>query len=229
MKRARASFGHSEKDYRLANIFRRSTGEFDVVDRECQRLEKAFAVNKTVSIGLKLASVAQQRTEAGVVAIMTAVACIEYVMYSYAVHHLDQDSYDEHLGNLRLLTRCLLLPRLCQNKVIEEEHPAINNLRELIAARNVIVHPKMHVMGDDPFRAVTRSKKEGVRFLAACRKLGKTMAGLNELLDSPWAWLLTVNRAALMAFIGYGRVSPPANDLRNFCSAQSGHNSASNS
>ena len=94
------------------------------------------------------------------------------------------EAYKEHLGNLRLLTRQLLLPRLCQNKVIDEQHPAINALRELIAARNAIVHPKRNIMGDDPIRAIERTEKEGARFLSVCRTLDKTVEGLKSLLIS---------------------------------------------
>lgn len=112
------------------------------------------------------------------------MAWIEQNLYAYAVRFLDADSYEAHLGNLKLLTRYLLLPRLCQGKIIEESHPAINDLRELIAARNAITHPKKHVMKDDPIRAHERLDKESRRFLAVCRKLEQTIAGLRELLVS---------------------------------------------
>jgi len=149
-----------------------------------QRLEREHETNKDVPMIQKMFAAGERRTEAGVVAIMAAVAWIEQNLYAYAVRHFDAESYEEHLGNLRLLTRQLLLPRLCQNKIIDEDHPAINALRELIAARNSIVHPKKHIMGDDPSRAHKRLEKEGERFLSVCRILDKTIEGLKTVLTA---------------------------------------------
>ena len=170
--------------YPLGNIFFRSLKEFKEADTEKQKLENEYEQNKAAHINPKIIEVGERRTEAGVVAVMTAVAWIEQNLHTYAVHYFDVEAYKEHLGNLRLLTRQLLLPRLCQNKVIDEQHPAINALRELIAARNAIVHPKRNIMGDDPIRAIERTEKEGARFLSVCRTLDKTVEGLKSLLIS---------------------------------------------
>jgi hypothetical protein len=182
VKRAGPSFGDAEKDYRLGNIFLRSVEEFNAADEEVLKLDKEYETNKGLPMIQKMFAAGERRTEAGVVAIISAVAWIEQNLYAYTVRHFDAESYEEHLGNLRLLTRYLLLPRLCQNKVIDEHHPAINGLRELIAARNAVIHPKKHVMGEYPERAHRRLDKESDRFLAACRRLETTIAGLKQLL-----------------------------------------------
>jgi hypothetical protein len=184
VKKAGRSFGDAEKDYRLGHIFYRSVSEFNQADAEMQKLEKDYKRDKEVPMIQKMFAVGERRTEAGVVAIMAAVAWIEQNLYAYTVRFLDADSYEMHLDNLRLLTRYLLLPRLCQGKAIDEQNPAIHDLRELIAARNAVIHPKKHIMYDDPLRAHKRLEKESARFLTACRKLESTVAALKKLLSS---------------------------------------------
>jgi hypothetical protein len=184
MKKRGPTFGHSQMEYRLGNIFHQALEDFNRVDAEVRALEKEYQSDKTLQRTGKLMAGAERRTEAGTVAVVMAVAWIEQNLYAYAANYFDAESYEQHLGNLRLLTRYILLPKLCQNKVVEEDHPAINDLRELVAARNAIAHPKRHDMGTDPRKSSAKVQKEIARFHAVCRKLEKTLAGLREILIS---------------------------------------------
>ena len=123
------------------------------------------------------------KMEAGVLLLMTAAALLEEIIYSYAVTFFDADSYEQHLGNVRTVSKWLLLPRLCQGKEIDEDHPAINALKELVLARNAVIHPKRQDMGLNIEKADKKVKKEVARFFSACRNARKTVDALVKLLN----------------------------------------------
>jgi uncharacterized protein YutE (UPF0331/DUF86 family) len=77
-----------------------------------------------------------------------------------------------------LLSKCLLLPRICQNKEIKESDPIINELRELIKVRNAIVHHRTYELHD---RKVSRDID---RFNAACRRAKSTVDALINILKA---------------------------------------------
>ncbi|MEI6083968.1 MAG: hypothetical protein WCS70_06670 [Verrucomicrobiota bacterium] len=168
-------------NYPLAEIFQRAFKEFQQLNIEVTSLEHEYVRNKNWRIAERIFQIVPKRTEAGVVTLFSAMAWLEKTLHDYAICYLDPDSYDEHFGNARALTRWLLVPRICQNKIIEEDNSAINDLRELIHARNSVVHPKRQIMNDTS-GAHQRVDKEAKRFLSACRKAGPTVSNLRQLL-----------------------------------------------
>ncbi len=184
MKKAEPNFGHEEMDYPLAEIFQRAFKEFQKLDTEIISLEKEYKQNKNWQITQKIFQIVPKRTEAGVVILFSAMAWLEKTLYAYAICYLDPDSYDEHFGNARMLTRWLLVPRICQNKIIEEDNPSINDFRELICARNAVIHPKRQIM-HNPSVSHRKVDKEANRFLAACRKAERTVSNLRQMLLPP--------------------------------------------
>ena len=123
--------------------------------------------------------------EAGVVLLMTAAALLEQIINDYAHTFLDPESYEEHIGNARIVTKWVLLPKLCQNKEIQDDEPAINSLRELVKARNAIVHRKRKEMYLNPIKASNQTSAEIARFLSACRKAESTVDALKKVLTCP--------------------------------------------
>lgn len=179
-------------DYRLLAVFKRSVKEFEDADAAHQRAEKDYARVKEhqdptdgVRIMSLLFSALERRSETGVVLLMSATAYLEHVINDYGCTFLDPEAYDEHLDNLRTITKWMLLPRLCQNKEVREDDPAINLLRELIKARNAIVHHRRNEMYLDVHRASKRVSTEGERFLSASRRVASTVDALQKILTSP--------------------------------------------
>lgn len=123
--------------------------------------------------------------EAGVVLIMAAGAWLEQIINDYAHTFLDADWYEEHLDNLRTVTKWILLPHLCQKKEISEDDPAINGLREFIKARNAVVHHKRRDLYLNPHKASKQTSTESSRFWLACKNAESTVDGLIEILTSP--------------------------------------------
>ena len=116
---------------------------------------------------------------------MAAGAFLEQIINDYAYTFLDADSYEEHLGNLRTVTKWILVPRLCQNKLILEDDPAINALREFVKTRNAIVHHKRKDFDLDLHKVQKQTSTESARFWSACKKAESTVDGLIKLLTSP--------------------------------------------
>jgi hypothetical protein len=182
MKRKLFSLGHVEVAYGLSNVFVRAVKEFEEADAAKLKIDAEYERSKAAELMPRTFDAMAQRNEAGVVLLMSAVAVLEDAINQYAYTFLDPDSFEEHLGNLRLLTKWLLLPRLCQNKEIPEGHPAINSMRELIKARNAIVHHKRKDMLPNFKRAQEKTTTEVDRFLAASRNAKHTVEELVKLL-----------------------------------------------
>lgn len=186
MKRKGPSFGHVQVDYRLGNIFKRAFKEFQEADAARERIELDYKTkNEPVELLPQFFSSQERRTEAGVVLLMAAAAFLEQILNDYAYTFLDADSFEEHLGNLRSVTKWVLLPRLCQNKDISEDDPAINDFREFVKARNAVVHHKRQDFYLNLHKASNKTSSESTRFLTACRKAEHTVEALVSVLTSP--------------------------------------------
>lgn len=186
MKMRGPTFGHVQVDYRLGNIFKRAVKEFREADEAREKVEKEYNTkNEPAELLPKYFAFQERRTEAGVVLLMAAGAFLEQVINDYAYTFLDPNSVEEHLGNLRSVTRWILLPRLCQNKEIPEDDSAINDFREFLKARNAVVHHKRNDWYLDLHKASNKTSTESARFLSACRKAELTVARLLKILESP--------------------------------------------
>lgn len=168
-------------DYPLAKIFERAHFDFIQLDREIETLERQYSKQKDLRITKRMFEIVPRRTESGVITLISGMAWLEKTLYAYAISYIDTDSYEEHFGTTRVLTRWLLVPRICQNKIVDEHCPIINDLREFIKARNAVIHQKSQVMYE-PSVAHRKVDKEAKRFLGACRKAKDTVLGLRQLL-----------------------------------------------
>ncbi len=185
MKRAGPTFGHVQVDYRLGSIFKRAIKEFQEADAAREKIEQEYeGKNKPAELLPKLFSLQERRMETGVVLLMAAGAFLEQTINDYAYTFLDADSFEEHLGNLRTVTKWMLSPRLCQNKEISDDDPAINNLRQFIKARNAVVHHKRKDFYLNLHQASNRTSTESARFWLACRNAESTVDGLINILTS---------------------------------------------
>ena len=188
MKRRGPAFGHVQAEYQLGNIFRRVAKEFKDLDEAREKIEKEYRTKKEPECTKLLGdffSLQEKRTNAGVILLMTAGAFLEQIINDYAQTFLDAESYEEHLGNVRTVTKWMLLPRICQNKEISESDPAINALREFVKARNAVVHHKRQDFDLGLEKADRRVKTEIARFLSACRNATTTVDNLIKILTSP--------------------------------------------
>ena len=188
MKRRGPAFGHVQAEYRLGNIFARSVKEFKEADAAREKIEQEYKCKKepeSTKLLSQYFSSQERRTETGVILLMAAGAFLEQTINDYAYTFLDADSYEEHLGNVRAVTKWILLPRLCQNKVISEDDPAIIAFREFVKARNAVVHHKRKDFDLGFKKAQNQVSTEVARFLSACRKAESTIDDLINILTSP--------------------------------------------
>lgn len=186
MREAKPSLGRAEVGYRLDVVLHKAIAEFKAADAEVTHMEKARQASGESKLLPPLFAAGDRRMEAGVVAVFAAVAWLELMLYAYAVDRIQPNSYEEHLDRLRLVSRWLILPRLCEGKVIAEDAPPIHALRELIRARNAVIHPRVRPMyAADPLAPIGQVDTEFNRFLSACRKIEATVQDLQRLLSGP--------------------------------------------
>jgi hypothetical protein len=181
MKKAPPSYGYQEVDYRLAEIL------LEAHDAYLRAVQQRDELSETHGNDLvKLQQLFTARNEAlkhGVIAIVTAVGYLEASIYRYATHFFHYDSFDSNLGSLSLVSKWIVVPRLCQNIHIAEDSTEINDLRELVRARNCIIHSKIKWM-TPPNPLDTKTKKEHDRFSKAASKSRSTTDNLLILLET---------------------------------------------
>jgi hypothetical protein len=170
MKNAAPAFGHIDPGYRLQEIFFRTVFDFGIADTEYAKLEEQYKTDPSGVVIQKMFEVGATRREAGVIAILAAGAFLEGLLYAYAIHHIDVDSYETHLDNLRAISKWIILPKLCQNKEIGENSPVIADLKYFVRVRNSIIHPKRRVIGTN-LNVFEKSNKEEEDFLSVARRL----------------------------------------------------------
>lgn len=186
MKRKGPSFGHAQVEYRLDIVFKRAIKGFQETEAARVKIEKEYdAQYNPPRLLPQLVSTREREMESGVMLIMATGAWLEQVINDYAHTFLDADWYEEHLDNLRTLSKWTLLPYVCQKKEISEDDPAINALREFIKARNAIVHHKRRDWYLDLHKACKQTSSESARFWSACKNAGSMVNDLIELLTSP--------------------------------------------
>jgi len=183
MKKASPRLGHSEVEYLLPQMLDRFAKEFAAADAEMKMVDSMYKSDKESVPAGAVFQARDRRIETGVLLLLVASARLEQIIYHYAVTFLDADSFKEHLERNQLLSKWLLLPRLCQGKQVEEDHPAITSLKELIKARNSVAHPKRYDLVSNVFQQKT--KKEIGRFVSACRKAKSTVDALIKILETP--------------------------------------------
>ena len=102
--------------------------------RRITRAERAEALNLISDI----------RTSS-VIAVVFAATCLENFIYRYALRRLSHQYYMVHLDRLNLFSKWLVIPRIVTHKELDARSPALNSLRQLISARNDIIHAKASV------------------------------------------------------------------------------------
>ncbi|MCX6900305.1 MAG: hypothetical protein NT105_16610, partial [Verrucomicrobia bacterium] len=163
----------------LEDIYRKALGRFETADNAHQLLEREYDKTKKSELLPKLFAAMQESQESGVALLWAASSLLDYCLYKYAVTKIHPKAWDDHLDNIRTVSKWIVIPQICQGKHIPEDCPAINGLKELVKARNCVVHPRVKLIAADGF---PDTNKEGVRFKSACRNVEATVTALLDLL-----------------------------------------------
>lgn len=175
-------FGTHEIDYRLGPLFVRSHENYIRLSVEVRNLQKRREQENTPELIKDTWEKQHARFEFGVITLLTATSLLEKVLHEFASRHMHFESYESHLDRLKLETRWIILPKLCAGIVLTEDSPEINELRQLIKARNVIVHPKVQFIRADT-NHMPSTEKELNRFHIACTNARRTVDALFSILN----------------------------------------------
>jgi hypothetical protein len=80
--------------------------------------------------------------KAGVKTILFAALGVEAAINDYAAWQLGDNYFDTHLSSLDVLSKWVVIPKLVCGKSIDKSGPAYSALKQLITARNDLVHNK---------------------------------------------------------------------------------------
>jgi len=186
MKRKGPTLGNVQVAYPLAKVFKQACKEYREADAAVAKVEQQSKVaNKALNPLADVFTLKQRQMEIGVVLLISAGAYLEQTINDYALTFIDGNWYEEHLDNLRTVTKWIILPRLCQNKDISENDPAIIAFRELVRARNAIVHHKRRELDSHAVSSSNKTAAESARFWAVCKHVESTVDNLIKLLTSP--------------------------------------------
>lgn len=176
-------FGTHEIDYRLGPIFLKNHDKYLAETAEVERLEKLMEDDKDLNLIPQMFAAQHSRFEAGVVTLLSATSLLERVLYEFACSHIHFKSYEENLDRLKLESKWLILPKLCAGVQLDEDSSEINELRQLVKARNAVVHPKVQFIRADT-SSVPNGDKELARFHIACKNARRTVESLFAVLNN---------------------------------------------
>lgn len=174
--------GTCEIDYRLGPLFVKNHDRYLSESQKHQELEKRWETDKEMSLFKEMFETQHARFEAGVITLLSATGLLERVLYEFASNYMHFESYSSNLDRLSLEAKWIVLPKLCAGIVVDEDCTEINELRQLIKARNAVVHPKVQFMRADT-SAIPNTDKERARFHIACQNARRTVDALFAILN----------------------------------------------
>ncbi|MEE4253758.1 MAG: hypothetical protein V2I50_06920 [Desulfuromusa sp.] len=177
MEKVHRRYGTSRVDYQLHAVLKSNHEKYNDLENEIERLEQQDDP-KNIPLFFKLR---YEQIQHGVISIITAIAHLEAVIFEYGTHFITPKSYLEHLDKLKLVSKWIVIPEICQKTEIKEDRPEINDLKELIKARNAIIHQKIQWI--DPEKpSVVNNNTEIDRFHRAASKSLQTTDNLIKIL-----------------------------------------------
>jgi len=124
-----------------------------------------------------------------VVVVVFTVTFLEAYVQNYASRRLGGAFSEKHLDKLDVVSKWLIVPQLVTLEKVNSDHPGIELLRDLVRARNAIVHSKSGGVSTyeemQGFAKASRSRQAST-MLAAMNapyclcKLGEMLAALDE-------------------------------------------------
>ena len=181
MRKAPPSLGYHEVDYQFLAILRKSHAAFLQARQRESELAKAPAVAPAATQQLFHATA--DTKQQGVISVIMAVSYLEATIHNYGTHFIHFKTYEEHLDCLGLVSKWMVVPMLAQGIEIKEDSRELNELKELVKARNCIIHSKIKWMTDDGLKNMN-DEKEIRRFRKAAEKALGTVTGLIQIIEA---------------------------------------------
>jgi hypothetical protein len=115
---------------------------FDIAQDEYAKCLEVESIDVSDMHEGEKSDISHRATEHAVKSIVFSALCVEAAINNYAGIHLG-DSYNEnHLQNLDVVSKWVVIPKLVCGKSINKSGPAFGALKKLIKSRNKLVHNK---------------------------------------------------------------------------------------
>lgn len=104
-------------------------------------------------------------TQAAIKAIVFSAMCVEASINNYAGAQLGDSYFNKHLASLDVISKWVVIPKLVCGKSIDKSCAAFDSLKQLIKARNSLVHNKSYEMNiSDPVSFMEKINKRKQNF-----------------------------------------------------------------
>lgn len=132
----------------------------DMTEREYSCYLKLVEAWAAESDEVARSNIEDRAFEAGVKATIFAALSVEAAINDYAAWQLGDSFFDSHLSSLDVMSKWVVIPKLVCGKTIDKSGPAYSALRQLIKARNELVHNKSrHLDPSDPDLALKLGRR----------------------------------------------------------------------
>ena len=105
------------------------------------------------------------RDALGMKAIVFGGMCVEAAIYDYAATHLGDNFFGQHFEKLDVLSKWVLIPKLVCGDYFRKDRAAYAKLKELVQARNRLVHHKSKALGYNQLGLLEQLQSEKDKFI----------------------------------------------------------------
>ena len=115
---------------------------FDIAQEEYVKCLEVNIVDDSNMHDGEKADLSYRSTGHSVKAIIFAALCVESAINNYAGTYLGDSYTENHLHNLDVISKWVVIPKLVCGRSIDKSGPAFGALKKLIKSRNKLVHNK---------------------------------------------------------------------------------------
>ena len=146
-------------------IFSKAAKQYEVLKKETEDLFEKSKKNGTIVTALTWLEqeeiIRPKMKHNELIAITFAVMFLECLIWDYAAVKTSQSLTEDYLGNLNLVGKWKIIPKLVNNnKSINIDSEAIALLKKLVKERNNIIHSKSKAI-PDTYDEIKRMEKKG--------------------------------------------------------------------
>ena len=134
---------------------------FDIAQEEYVKCLNVEAIDDSEMHEGEKSDLSYKATGHAIKAIVFSAMCVESAINDYAGTQLGDNYTEKHLASLDVISKWVIIPKLVCGKSIDKSGPAFNALKNLIKARNKLVHNKSKELNpSDPNLATHLEKSE---------------------------------------------------------------------
>lgn len=143
MRPAPGTFGHQAMEYHLPEIVRETSSDFYSIYRKFKELSDRYEAEKEGTIIKDLYDIRTKMIKSGTVSVVMAVTALDKVIYMVSCSRYHYEDVEKAVRNMGFVKKWVFLTEKIKGVALSRSNPAILSLKELVSARNAIIHPRV--------------------------------------------------------------------------------------